>query len=136
METISILAAAVAAFAYGAVHYTVLSKTWARVAGIKLDATGKPTGEEFEGKSPATPFILGFIAMILVAGMMRHMFAMAGIVSIGKSVLAGVGIGAFFITPWTMMNNAYPGRPFLLTIIDGAYAIIGCGIIGLVLALI
>ncbi len=136
MEMISILAAAVASFAYGAVHYTVLSKTWARVAGIKLDANGKPTGEEFVGKNPATPFILGFLAMILVSGMMRHIFAMAQIVEVGKSVISGAGIGAFFIAPWTMMNNAYPGRPFLLTVIDGAYSIIGCGIIGLVLALI
>jgi hypothetical protein len=136
MEMISILAAAAASFAYGAAHYTILSKTWARVAGLKLDGEGKPTGEEFVGKNPATPFILGFLAMILVAGMMRHIFAMAQIVEIGKSVISGAGIGAFFIAPWTMMNNAYPGRPFLLTVIDGAYAIIGCGIIGLVLALI
>lgn len=136
MEMISVLAAAVASFAYGAVHYTVLSKTWARVAGMKMGPNGRPTGEEFVGKNPATPFILGFIAMILVAGMMRHVFAMSQIVTVGKSVLSGVGIGAFFIAPWTMMNNAYPARPFLLTLIDGAYAIIGCGIIGLVLALI
>lgn len=37
MEIISVLAAAVAAFIYGAVHYTVLSKQWLAVSGVKLD---------------------------------------------------------------------------------------------------
>ena len=32
--------------------------------------------------------------------------------------------------------NAYAGRPFRLTVIDGGYAVIGCTLIGLVLALL
>ncbi len=132
MELIGVLAAAVAAFAYGAVHYSVLSKQWVAVSGVKMDENGKPIGPQ-----PAyLPFIFGFVAMILVAGMMRHILSMSGITTVGGSLVAGLGIGAFFITPWTMMNNAYPGRPFLLTVIDGAYATIGCGIIGGVLALL
>jgi len=35
-----------------------------------------------------------------------------------------------------MINNAYTMRPFRLTVIDGGYAIIGCGLIGLVLTLV
>ncbi len=103
---------------------------WLRVSGVKLDENGKPVG----GGS-MMPFVFSFIAMILVAGMMRHVLSMAGVEAVSKSGLVGFGIGAFFIAPWTMMNNAYPGRPFLLTVIDGAYAIIGCTLIGVVLAL-
>ena len=73
--------------------------------------------------------------MLLVAGMMRHLLVSAGIDTVGKSLLTGLGIGAFFIAPWVMINNAYGMRPFLLTVIDGGYAIAGCGVIGLVLAL-
>lgn len=130
MEIVSVLVAALVGFAYGAAHYMTLSKPWMRAAGIKTGPDGKPAG----GGS-AVPFILSFVAMLLVAGFMRHIFAMSGIDTVGKGLLSGLGIGAFFIAPWTMINNAYPGRPFLLTVIDGGYAIIGCGLMGLVLTL-
>jgi hypothetical protein len=71
--------------------------------------------------------------MLLVAGFMRHVFAMSGIDTGMKGLVAGGGIGLFFIAPWIMINNAYGGRPFALTVIDGAYAVIGCGLMGLVL---
>lgn len=132
MEFISVLAAAFAAFAYGAVHYTVLSKPWLAVSGVKTDADGKPVGIE-----PAyMPFVLNGVAMLIVAGMMRHVLATSGVDTVSGSIVSGLGIGAFFIAPWTMINNAYTGRPFMLTVIDGAYAIIGCAIMGAVLAFI
>ena len=56
--------------------------------------------------------------------------------TLGGAVVSGLGVGAFFILPWVWMNNTYTSRPILLTVIDGAYSIIGCGIIGAVLALL
>jgi hypothetical protein len=129
MEIINVLVAAAAAWVFGAIWYMALSKPWIRVSGVKLDEeTGRPLGG-------AMPFILSAIAMIVVAGFMRHIFAMTAIDTIGKGLTAGLGIGLFFITPWTLINNAYPGRPFLLTVIDGGYAVIGCGLIGAILML-
>jgi len=130
MEVVSVLVAAAVGFAYGAAHYMTLSQHWIRAAGIRLGPDGRP-----EGGGSATPFILSAIAMLLVAGFMRHIFAMSGIETAGKGLLSGAGIGLFFIAPWTMINNAYPGRPFMLTVIDGAYAVIGCALMGLVLTL-
>lgn len=129
MGFLAVIVAAAASFVYGAVHYMVLSKQWMAVSGVKLDEKGRPAGN-----SPL-PFILSGICMLLVAGMMRHVMAMSGIDTAGKGLLTGLGVGAFFIAPWTMINNAYGMRPFLLTVIDGAYAIIGCGLIGLILGL-
>jgi len=132
MEYISVLAAAIAAFAYGAAHYMVLAKPWMAASGVKVGEDGRPVMEN----NRVSPFLLAAISMVLVAGMMRHVLAMSGIEELGKAILTGVGIGAFFIAPWTMLNNGYSDRPFMLTIIDGAYAIIGCGIMGAVLALL
>ncbi len=132
MEFISVLAAAFAAFAYGAVHYTVLAKQWLPVSGVKLDANGRPVA----AGNMVFQFGSSFIALILVAGMMRHVLAMSNVATFGGAVVSGLGIGAFFILPWVWMNNTYTSRPILLTVIDGAYSIIGCGIIGAVLALI
>ncbi|MCO4841664.1 MAG: DUF1761 domain-containing protein [Yoonia sp.] len=129
MGILSVLVAAIAGFAFGAIWYMTLSKPWIAATGIKVDEKGQP-----EGGSPL-PYVLSFIAMILVAGMMRHTFALSGIDTFGKGLISGLGIGLFFISPWIMINNAYGMRPFKLTLIDGGYATFGCAIIGAVLML-
>ena len=73
--------------------------------------------------------------MIVVAGMMRHVFAMADIDTVGKGLTAGLGLGAFVALPWILTNYAYSMRPRMLSIIDGSYAVIGCTIMGIILAL-
>ncbi|MCA0995319.1 DUF1761 domain-containing protein [Alloyangia pacifica] len=129
MELISVIVAALAGWLFGAGWYMSLSKPWLAASGIECDAAGKP-----KNGSPL-PFVLSAIAMLLVAGMMRHIFHMAGITSPGAGLVAGLGIGLFFIAPWIMINNAYGQRPFKLTLIDGGYATFGCAVIGLVLGL-
>lgn len=129
MEFLSVLAAAIASFAFGAAWYMSLSKPWVEVSGIECDENGRPKD------GSVTPFIMSGIAMILVAGMMRHIFALADITTVGKGLISGLGIGLFFISPWIMINNGYGQRPFKLTLIDGGYATFGCAIIGTVLTL-
>lgn len=130
MEFIAVIVAAVAGWAFGAVWYMTLSKPWVAAANIKVDGNGRPVNES------ALPYILSMVAMILVAGMMRHTFALSGIDTFGKGLTSGFGVGLFFISPWIMINNAYGGRPFKLTLIDGGYATFGCAIIGAVLGLL
>lgn len=130
MGVVAVLVAALAGFATGAVWYMSLAKPWMQAAGFPLDENGKP-----QGNGSKLPFLISAIAMILVAGMMRHIFAMAGIDGAAKSMVAGLGIGAFFITPWVAMNYAYAMRPARLTLIDGGYSVLGAGVIGLVLGL-
>lgn len=130
MELVSILVAAAASWVFGAVWYMALSKPWMTAAAIESDENGRPKG----GNSP-TPFILSALAMIIVAGFMRHIFAASGISTAGAGLTAGLGVGLFFISPWIMINNAYAMRPFRLTLIDGGYATIGCAIIGAVLSM-
>ncbi|MGQ0609699.1 MAG: DUF1761 domain-containing protein [Paracoccaceae bacterium] len=130
MEVLNVLAAAAASWVFGAMWYMVLARPWMKAAGITLDESGRPNGN-----GSMLPYALSAIAILIVAGFMRHVFAGAGIESLGKGLLSGFGVGLFFITPWTMINNAYGGRPFSLTLIDGGYAVFGCAIIGAVLAL-
>lgn len=129
MGIISVLAAAAAAWVFGAIYYMALARPWVKASGVPVDADGKPRG------GTAAPFVISFICMIFVAGMMRHSFAMAGVLTPGKGALAGLGIGAFFIMPWIVLNNAYGMRPMTLSAIDGGYAAFGCAIMGAVLTL-
>ena len=130
MGLLAVIAAAVAGFAMGAVWYMTLAKPWLRATGLPLDDAGKPVQ-----KGSALPFLVSAVTMILVSGMMRHVFFMSGISEPVESLVAGLGVGAFFITPWVAMNYAYAMRDPKLTIIDGGYSILGCGVIGLVLGL-
>ncbi|WP_281981108.1 DUF1761 domain-containing protein [Thalassorhabdomicrobium marinisediminis] len=129
MGFIAVIVAAIAGFAFGAVWYMALAKPWMAAANIKTDANGRPEGDA------ALPYIMAAVAMLIVAGMMRHSFALSGIGTVGKGLISGLGIGLFFISPWIMINNGYTGRPFKLTLIDGGYATFGCAVIGAVLTL-
>ena len=130
MELLNIVAAAAGSWVFGAIWYMALSKPWMEAAGIPRDQNGRP-----QGNGSPMPFVLSAICMIIVAGMMRHIFAMAAIDTVGKGLMSGLGIGLFFIAPWIMINNAYGMKPFRLTLIDGGYATIGCTIIGVILTL-
>lgn len=130
MEYLAVIAATVAAYAFGAVWYMTLSKPWMAAAGIAMDDKGRPQG----GGSPL-PMVIGFFCILLVAGMMRHVFQMAQMDTLSEGLMGGFGLGAFIITPWLAMCYNYGMRSFRLTLIDGAYAIVGCTIIGVVLTL-
>ena len=130
MELVNIVAAAAGSWVFGAIWYMALSKPWMEAAGIPRDQNGRP-----QGNGSPMPFVLSAICMIIVAGMMRHIFANAAIDTVGKGLMSGLGIGLFFIAPWIMIYNAYGMKPFRLTLIDGGYATIGCTIIGVILTL-
>lgn len=130
MALVAVIVAALAGFAVGAVWYMTLSGPWMAAAGIKTGANGRPAN----GSSPM-PFVISGLAMLLVAGFMRHIFARSGITTPGAGLVSGLGIGAFFIAPWLAMDYGYAMRPRTLTLIDGGYAIVGGAVIGLVLGL-
>ena len=130
MGILSVIAAAIAAFAFGAAYYMILSKAWMEAAGIEVGEDGQPVNS-----SDPTPYIVSFVCIILVAGMMRHTFALSGIETVGKGIQSGLGVGLFFITPWIFINTGYSNRPWKLAVIDGGYATAAAAIIGLVLTL-
>ena len=129
MGFVAVLVAAAGAYAFGAVWYMTLGKAWMAAAGLKIGANGRP-----EGSSPM-PFVISAIAAIVVAGMMRHIFAMSGLDGFADGLMGGFGLGAFIVVPWIVTNYAYSMRPRNLTLIDGGYAMIGCTIIGVILGL-
>ncbi|MEY1557072.1 DUF1761 domain-containing protein [Yoonia sp. R2331] len=129
MGFLSVIIAAVAAFAVGAAYYMALSKPWMEVADIEVGEDGKPL------EDGPTPYIVSFIMILLVAGMMRHTFALSGIDGVGKGLISGLGVGLFFISPWIFINTGYSKRPWKLAIIDSGYAVLAAATIGIVLTL-
>ncbi|WP_342077407.1 DUF1761 domain-containing protein [Yoonia sp. SS1-5] len=130
MEYLSVIVAAVATFAFGALYYGLLSKPWLAASGVPVDEDGKPLNS-----SDPTPYIVSFVCILLVAGMMRHSFVLSGIDTAAKGLISGLGVGLFFITPWIFINTGYSNRPWKLAVIDGGYATAAGAIIGLILTL-
>ena len=130
IEVANVIVAAVVAFAAGALWYMLLADPWMDAAGIKRDSDGKP-----EGGQTGSMFAITFVMQLLVAGMMRHVFELGGVDTIGKGLMSGIGIGLFFISPWIAINNIYAMRPGKLTVIDGGYATLACAVMGIVLVL-
>lgn len=130
MAFLAVIVAAVAAFAVGAVWYGVFSEVWKRASQVPLGADGKPVN----AANPMT-YVAAFLCTVIVAGMMRHAFAASGVGTLGEGVIAGFGIGAFFIAPWNALNVIFGVRDKALIWIDGGYAAVGCAVAGLVLVL-
>ena len=86
MGYLSVILATIGAYAFGAFWYIYMSKPWIKAAGIPVDASGNG--------SPL-PFIVGFLCVLVVAGMMRHIFDMAALDTVGECLMGGFGLGAF-----------------------------------------
>jgi hypothetical protein len=126
---LSIVIAAVAAWLFGGIYYTALSKHWMAAQGKTMEQCQA----EMAGKSgvaKAAPFILVFICEIVIAwalyGILVHMNAFTLRGGVISAVLCWFG---FVVTTMTV-NNAFTGRRPMLTAIDGgawlgAFVIIG-----------
>lgn len=128
MEIVNVLVAAAVGFGVGAIWYGILASQWMVASGVEVGSDGKPANN-----SDPMPFIMGFLAMVLVAGMMRHVFELSEITTMGKGLVSGFGIGLFLAAPWLMICYGFAGRPKQLLLIDGGYAALGSAAIGLVL---
>lgn len=130
MEYVSVAAAGIAGFMFGAIWYTVLAEKWMAASGVPLDDTGVPAN-----RSDPVPYITSLLGAILVAGMMRHVFELSGIDTVGKGLVSGFGTGLFLVSPWIATFYSFGARPRSLILIDCGYATFGCTVIGLVLGL-
>lgn len=128
MQIVAVLLAAAAGFGSGAAWYMVLGKRW-------MAAVGMSEAEAKSGGSPL-PFFIGFLASLLTAGMMRHIFASAGLSGIGAGLIGGFGVGLFFVAPWILTNYAFARRPVALWWIDAGHVVLACTAIGLVLGIL
>ena len=126
MEFVAVIVAGLAAFAWGAVWYSVMAKPWMTANGLT---------EETINRSNPVPYIISLVAVILVAGMTRHIFVTSGVETVWLGAVSGFGLGLFIAVPWLATNYGFAQRPFALTVIDGMYSTVGCTIIGIVLTL-
>ena len=131
MDILAVVLTAAIGFGIGAIWYGVFSRQWVAASSGARHYLGQPDAAN-------SPVLYGaaYVCILLVAGMMRHAFAMSGIDTLWLGVVSGLGIGLFFIAPWITLNVLYAHRPKILAVIDGGYAAVACAVMGGALVLI
>ena len=130
MDFLIVIGAGLASYIFGAAWYMMLADKWIEAAGIEADENGRPPN------AGPLPYVVALVCAIIVAGMMRHIFALSGINTVGAGLISGLGIGLFLVTPWVATNYVFADRNRRLIWIDGGFATGGCTIIGVVLTAI
>ena len=114
------IAAAIAAWLFGAVYYTVLSKAWLAAQGRTMDEMQAQNAGK-SGFAKAFPFVLSLVAEIIMALMMSGLLFHMGKYTARFGAITGALIWFGFVLTTIAVNNAYPGRKAMLTVIDSIH---------------
>ena len=117
---LSVLVAVVVAWFFGAIWYTTFSKAWIAALGKTPDQL-KAENESRSRFANLFPFILSFIAEFVMATALYGIMTHVGAFSLRSGLISGVLIWFGFVLTTMAVNNAYPMRKPMLTIIDGAH---------------
>ena len=111
---LAVLVAAVAAFAFGAAWYMTLSRAWLAAVGLSAEQMGK--------RSPV-PFVVSFVALLVMAWVLAGMLAHfgSGQVTVRNGIVSGLFLWLGFVITTLAVNNAYGQRKPSLTVIDGLH---------------
>jgi hypothetical protein len=125
----AIFAAAIAAWIFGAVYYGILGRVWLAAQGETPESMkGRNAGKSTAAK--AAPFVISFAAELVMAGAMQGILFHSGMHTARTGAIAGALCWLGFVFTTILVNNAYPGRKFMLTVIDSGHWLIVLIIIG------
>jgi Protein of unknown function (DUF1761) len=126
---LSILVAAIAAWIFGGIYYSTLSRQWLAAQGktvesCKAEMAGKSTVEK------VTPFIVVFVSEFIIAWMLYGILFHLNMYSLQGGIISALFCWFGFVLTTIATNNAFQSRRVMLTVIDsigwlGAFVIIG-----------
>jgi hypothetical protein len=117
---LAILIAAVAAWVFGAVYYGLLGKAWIAALGETME-TLKQKQAGKSGLAKIAPFIISFVAELIMAYVLYGLLGHLGAYTIRAGIISGALCWFGFILTTITVNNAYPGRKTMLTVIDSGH---------------
>ena len=129
---LAILLAAVVAWLGGAVYYTVLAKPWVAAQGKTVEQHKAELNAK-TGIAKFAPFILAFVAELVMAWVLAGMVGHLGAVTVRSAVIAGLFVWAGFTVTTMLVNNAFAGRRSMLTLIDAGHWLLVVVLMGAVI---
>ncbi len=118
---LAMVAAAVAAWIFGAAWYGVLGKVWMAAQGMG------PQEIETRRKAramPLVPMAASFVSELIMAAVLSMLLAGLGATDLLSAMIAGLAVGVAFVGTTILVNNLFQGRKLLLTLIDAGHWII------------
>ena len=126
-QIIATIAAALAAWIFGAIWYGVLGKTWQAAQGLDP--------EQCKGqKMPLVPMATSFLSELLMAFIFARLLTALNVLGWQDGAVIGLFIGVGFMATSTLVNNMFQKRQLMLSVIDGVHWIGVAVIEGAVLA--
>lgn len=122
MDYLIVIAAGLIGYAFGAVWYGALGRAWQAAVGL--------TAEEVKPANSIGAYVCALIANIVIAGMMRHIFATSGVYGVWLGAVSGFGLGLFIAGSYLMLNYTFAKRPMSLRLIDIGHAAGSATVIG------
>lgn len=114
MEYLHVLVAGFAGYAFGALWYGVLGARWQAAVGLGP--------EDVRPAKNVRAYVLGIVANVVVAGMIRHIFESSGVAGPLNAAVSGFGLGLFIAGSYIALNYAFARRPASLSFIDIGHA--------------
>lgn len=124
-----ILIGAIVAWLFGAAYYGLLGKQWMAALG----KTPEQCKAEYAAKSQLariSPFVLSFIAEIVMGLVLYGILTHNGLFYARAGAISGAFCWFGFVLTTIVINNAYAGRSWRLSLIDAGHWLVVLVIIG------
>ena len=129
---LSILIAAVAAWLFGAVYYTAVSKPWLAAMGKTMEQCQAEQAAK-SGLAKYAPFILAFVGEVIMAWALYGILVHLNTFTLRAGLISGALIWFGFVATTMAANNAFQGRKPMLTVIDAGHWLAVLLVIGAIL---
>lgn len=110
LDHLAVLIAALAAFIFGAVWYTVLAKQWMAAVGF----TERP-------KQTPLPFVVAGISHLVMAYFLAGIIGHLGDISPIKGAITAFFVWIGFVATSMCVNHRFQNQPWSLSLIDGGH---------------
>lgn len=111
-----VFAAALASWIFGAAYYMLLAKPWMDASAFSPEK--RAALESGEARKNPVPFILSFIAELIMATVLALVLRNIGAVGLTGALVLAATLWLGFVVTTMATNNAYGMRPMALTLID------------------
>lgn len=130
---LAVIIAGVAGWLAGAIYYGVLGKSWVAAHGKTMEAFKAEQSAQKGTLHAWLPFALALLAEWVMAYVLAGLVGHMGAVTIRSAVISALFVWAGFILTTQLVNNAFAGSRYALTVINAGHWLIVIVVMGIVI---
>ena len=130
---LAVVIAAVAGWLAGAAYYGVLANPWVVAQGKTMEAFKAEQAARKGTVHAWLPFVLAFLAELAIAYVLAGMVGHLGVVTVRSAVISGLFVWGGFMVTTMLVNNAFAGARYMLTVINAGHWLAVIVVMGIVI---